>query len=174
MCLFVTIALSKCFGVAITLEKYAVYQQMQDALIHGNTSSIHNLDILADVFFPKGGLEPVCVPITYNLVCSDNESMYDANNLEDDIRYSFLWTQNYITFSTGVLLLSYSGSGITLKGFEWENSCIFMNETMLILEVSSLNCSSDIVDDSLQDLSSQVYSYQPELIKRQIYGYQVW
>lgn len=133
-------------------EAHETYQQLQAALIKGEVSSVSNLQILGDVFFPKGKSEPVCVPITYTSLCHDDTS---ANI---SAQYSgFLWTQNYIPYSTSILLLSYSKSGITLKGFEWEKSCVFMDETEISLQFNLSNCSSNaVLNDSLLDLTSQV------------------
>lgn len=142
----------QCFGATTSPEAYVTYNQVQDALIGGGISEVPNLWTLADVFFPKGGGEPACVPIKYMSLCHDNSSANVSAN------YSFLWTQNHIPYSIGILLLSYSKSGITLRGFEWERSCVFMDVTEIALEYTLYlsNCSSKVLNDSLQDLTSQV------------------
>lgn len=134
------------FGGSTTpLERYNVYKQLEQALLEGSTASVPNLQVIADAFFPKQGLVPVCVPIRYNLFCNDTSA---------DLPHSFLWTQKYIPFTTAALLLSYAKHGIILKGFEWEKSCVFMSEVDIMLQLE--NCSSEMIDVSLGDMTSEV------------------
>ena len=143
-----------------------VYKQLEDALLDGETSSTPNLKVLERGFFPMRSPEPVCVPVQYSLICSSNSSNNTADTIfseESDIEttvlnLTYLWTEYYISHTTGTLLFSFSQSGITLRGFEWEKSCIFMNTTEIVLELDSdsIDCSSKVVEDSLGDLTSQV------------------
>lgn len=149
----ITVGSKCCF--ALSPEANSVYNDLQKALINGNTSSVRNLDVLANAFFPKNAREPVCVPIKYTLPCNSSNTTLELDLLFQN--HSFLWTANYISFSTGVLLLSYSKSGITLKGFEWERSCFFINETEIELEIDPFLCDSNILSDSLKTLTSQVH-----------------
>lgn len=156
--LFAFLAVAKSLGSS--LDSYNAYDQLEQALIKGNTSSIPNLHILADTFFPKRSLEPICVPVKYTLIyLYDNDTSHDAcssasNGTETE--YSFLWTDRYLPYTTGALLLSYSQSGVTLRGFEWERSCLFASETEIVLELQSFNYSCDFLVSTLGDLSSQV------------------
>lgn len=146
--LIVLLTVGQKMGSSLSLDSYNAFKQLEEALIHGNTSSIHNLDILGDTFFPKRSAAPLCASIAYTL--EDTLSGSKVYN------HTFLWTGSYIPFSTGLLLLSYSQSGITLKGFEWEKSCLFMTKTELLLQQSSFNYSDDVIIGALGDLTSQV------------------
>ena len=134
------------------LNTYKAYNELEEALLNGNTSSVPNLHVLVDTFFPKQGLEPICAPVKFTLMDADEDG-FDWNGTN----HSFLWTDRYLPYTTGILLLSYSRSGITLKGFEWERACLFMNETVVVLELnSSFNYSNDDIVNTLGDLASQV------------------
>lgn len=131
----------------LSVEDYTAYKQLEGALLNGNTSSIPNLVKLANTFFPKRAPEPLCTIVRYTL-----EYVDDFTNES----YSFLWTASYLPYTTGVLLLSYSQSGITLRGFDWEKSCLIKNETQLVLELDSFNHSHEVLLSNLEDLTSQV------------------
>ncbi len=146
-------------------DSHGVYEHLEDALIRGNTSSIPNLKVLEGVFFPMRSSEPVCVPIQYSLKCSNAtlSDIFDGQTMLDDkesvsestdLKLTYLWTESYISHITGTLLFSFSQSGITLRGFEWEKSCIFMDATEIVLKLS-IDCTSQ-VENSLGDLTSQV------------------
>lgn len=147
MTLIALLAVAKSYGSSISVIN--AYKQLEQALVDGNTSSIPNLEILEDTFFPKQTPEPLCAVVMYTLEDTLSGNLSSVN-------HSFLWTASYLPYTTGVLLLSYSQSGITLKGFEWERSCLFRNETYLVLRLSSFNHSSDILVTALGDLTSQV------------------
>ena len=146
-------------AVAVTFgsfsDRYHVYNQLENALINGNTSSVSNLKVLEDAFFPMQIPEPVCVTIKYSLICNDDT---DLEAVEMNLTQQYLWTEYYIPYTTSILLFSFSRSGITLRGFEWEDSCLFMNTTEieLRLDSDSVNCLSKDVEDALKDLTSQV------------------
>lgn len=148
--LLVFLAVGNEKGSSLSTDTYSTFKQLEEALLHGNTSSIPNLDILADTFFPKLTTDPLCASIGY---------IIEGTLSGEACNHSFLWTGSYLPFSTGILLLSYSQSGITLKGFEWESTCLFVNKTELVLQLNSFNCSSDASTEALRDLTSQVRVY---------------
>ena len=136
-------------GVQPTKEQYDQFQLLQSALLNDNSSSngvAPNLYILEETFFPKQQPEPICVPVTYNIVFAECE--YNA---------TFLWTQYDVGVPIGSFLLSYSQNGIVLRGFDWEDACIYMDEVVLRLEIKNYNYSDEtLLQDSLKDLSSLV------------------
>lgn len=140
---------AKSYGGSISVNSYNAYKQLEQAMVDGNTSSIPNLDILRDTFFPKRTPEPLCAVVKYTI-----EDTLSGNF--SSVNHSFLWTTSYLPYTTSVLLLSYSQSGIALKGFEWERSCLFRDETLLLLSLSSFNYSSNVLVAALGDLTSQV------------------
>lgn len=97
----------------------------------------------------------MCVPVRYTLRCSTSELDFDFEESETNSS-RFLWTQSFVSFSTSALLLSYSKSGITLKGFEWDKSCVFIEEINIMLQPQDVDCSSQVLDECLQRLTSQV------------------
>lgn len=122
---------------------YEVYTMFENAVIGGNTDSTPNLAVIADFFFPKGRIEPICVPVNYSISSTDHS-------------HSFLWTEGYLPSVTAILLLSYSQSGTSLKGFQWESSCLFANQNELVLEVDTHNYSNDTIKAAFQDLTTQL------------------
>ena len=157
-------------GSSTKLENYEVYKQLELALTHGSSNSIPNTQLLADVFFPKQSLEPLCIRIRYNLLCnSTNRSVYEqpiagscfATNFSADTDDQmtditiFLWTEYHLTFPIGTMLHAFYKSGIGLRGFYWQNSCNFESETKITLPLSSLNYSRETVQNALNDLTSQ-------------------
>lgn len=147
MTLVVFLTLTKSIGVAISVDSYNAYEQLQQALLKGNVSSIPYLVVLADTFFPKQRSEPLCALIEYKVEDSLSGEVYS---------HSFLWTRTYLPLTTALLLFSFSKSGITLRGFEWEKSCLFANETELLLQPGSFNYTNDLIIDTLGDLTAEV------------------
>ena len=134
------------------MDYYTAYKELEQALLSKNTSSISNIDIIVNTFFPKRAPEPLCAIVKYTLISVDD--------LTNDT-YTFLWTASYLPYATSVLLLSYSQSGISLKGFDWEKSCLIKSETQLVLEINSFNYSlDDVVFSALEDLTSQVLGWR--------------
>ena len=152
--LFLRIASCRCGNVWFLLlavmqvsgdpTSYEVYTMFENAVIGGNTDSTPNLAVIADFFFPKGRIEPICVPVNYSISSTDHS-------------HSFLWTEGYLPSVTAILLLSYSQSGTSLKGFQWESSCLFANQNELVLEVDTHNYSNDTIKAAFQDLTTQVW-----------------
>lgn len=137
-------------ATSISSESYELYKQLQHALISNKTTSpIPNFEVLADAFFPKQSAEPVCVLVKYNIT---GDSGDDVGKYSVD----YLWTKNYMSRVITKLLFSYSQSGVTLKGFEWEQSCQFDSTANIVLETDLSNYSSDTIESSLRDLTSQV------------------
>jgi hypothetical protein len=133
----------------LSVDDYKAYRQLEDALINGTTSSIPNIDVLVNTFFPRGASEPHCAVVNYTIV---NNALTGV----DDYDHAFLWTMTYLPYTTSILLLSYSKSGFSVKGFEWEQACLLKNETQLVLEIDSLDYSKDVIHTALSGLTSQV------------------
>lgn len=158
------VAVSQSTGELSDNDSYNVYLQLEHALINGETSSIPNLKVLERAFFPMRSGEPVCVPVEYSVMCSSNSSNITLLDDTEDVsettklNLTYLWTEYYLSHTTGTLLFAFSQKGITLRGFEWEKSCDFVNTVRIALELDSdaLNCSSTVVDAPLGDLTSQV------------------
>lgn len=141
-----------------------MYSILEGALLTGqNNNSGSNLQVIADAFFPKRKLEPICVPIKYSFICNDSQAL-EGEQQENpvhcvlDYNPTFLWTNYDVTDSIGTLLFSYSHNGIAVKGFEWEKSCLVDNKTEIVLEIATLGYDMSLLDDCLGDLTAQVCS----------------
>lgn len=153
--------LSRGISASSSKDYYELYSQLEHALLTGqNNNSCSNLQVIADAFFPKGSSEPICVPIQYAILC--NESLeqrgQDEEPMQCIINYSprFLWTEYALSDNIGTLLLSYFQNGISLKGFEWEKLCLVEDNTEIVLQIATLDYNESLLDDCMEDLTSQV------------------
>lgn len=149
--LFVATAVVSLGNTSATLDHYNSYIQLSKALLESNTSLVPNLYIVLDTFFPKQSVEPVCLPIKFTL---------DIEGVAEQRNESFLWTGDYIPSFIASILFSYSQSGITLRGFVWDSSCIFVDDVELLLELNStFNYTHDVLIAALGDLTAEVLTY---------------
>lgn len=145
-----------CSCVQPTEEDHTLYSLFQIALVNGSTNGVPNLYILEANFFPSQGQSPICIPVKYTLFCdSDFSPCLEKNSHPENI--SFLWTQYDVTLPIGGLLLSYASSGIILKGFDWEDSCIYSEAFQLDLTLDSgVQFHDSAVTSGLLGITSQV------------------
>lgn len=143
-------------SVQPTEEEYTLQTLLQDALVHGDTFGASNLYILEANFFPAQGQSPICIPVNYLLSCDSG----GAPCIDDDAHArntSFLWTQYDLTLPIGALLLSYASSGIILKGFDWEDACIYSKPFQLSLTLNTTErFDVSALTTSLLGITSQV------------------
>lgn len=140
-------------------EEYTLHKALQNALVDGKVNGVSNLYVLEANFFPAQGQPPICVPVNYLIVCNTTSG---ASCLEDDgngrsQNGSFLWSEYDLSQPIGALLLSYASSGIILRGFDWEDACIYSKPFQLNLTLTTderFN-GSDVVS-ALQAITSQV------------------
>ena len=154
VCLAALLVASSC--VQPTEEDHTLYSLLQVALVNGSTNGVPNLYILEVNFFPSQGQSPICIPVNYTIFCnSDFGSCLEENSHPENI--SFLWTQYDVTLPIGGLLLSYASSGIILKGFDWEDSCIYSEAFRLDLTLgSAVQFNDSAVASGLLGITSQV------------------
>ena len=154
VCLAALLVASSC--VQPTEEDHTLYSLLQRALMNGSTNGVPNLYILEANFFPSQNQSPICIPVNYSLFCnSDFASCLKENSHSENI--SFLWTQYDVTLPIGRLLLSYASSGIILKGFDWEYSCIYSEAFQLDLTLdSAVQFDDSAVSSGLLGITSQV------------------
>ena len=119
-------------------EEYTLQKLLQDALANGTTSGASNLYVLEANFFPAQQQSPICIPVNYVLTCdSDGAPCIDDDDDVHALNTSFLWTEYDLTLPIGALLLSYASSGIILKGFDWEDNCIYSEPFQLNLTLKT-------------------------------------
>jgi hypothetical protein len=156
--IYVATLLAVSTGVQPTEEESTLQSLLQKALVDGNTAGASNLYVLEANFFPPQGQSPICIPVDYQLSCNVNSS--DAPCVDDDahaLNTSFLWTQYDLTLPIGALLLSFASSGIILKGFDWEDACIYSEPFQLNLALNtSEQFDVSILTTSLLGITSQV------------------
>lgn len=149
------VALS-CLGYSSlpTYEEYTVYEELERQLL----SNPFYIFTLAEVFYPKVGPSPICVPITYTLICSNESVIADSTDpiscTNSGFNASFLWSQYDLGTPIGPVLLSYAWNGITLKGFDWEDTCNFQKEVNFELNIT---CRSErVIQNALKALTAVV------------------
>ncbi len=138
--------LSLCSGSQPSVEDYQIYSLLETALC----SDSYNLYILAETFYPKIGSTPICQPVSYRLTCEAEVGCQDCINCTAPGGYqtTFLWTLYNVDQPIGPLLLSYANSGIALRGFEWEDACLFQDDINLNLTLT--NQSDGLRESSIQ------------------------
>ena len=144
-----------------TLEEYEVYGELEKQLF-STADGPFNLYTLAEVFYPKVGPPPICVPISYTLTienvssnCTDPIPCTDAESTS--FNASFLWSHYDLGSPIGPVLLSYAWNGITLRGFDWEDSCSFQEGLHFVLDIANVSCrSEEVVNQSLKAMTAVV------------------
>ena len=147
-----------------TYEEYIVYSELENQLLSTENGPF-NAYKLAEVFYPKVGPSPICVPITYTLICPN--AIVISNCTKDPIpctetestsfNASFLWSQYDLGTPIGPVLLSYAWNGITLRGFDWEDSCSFQKGLHFVLDIANITCcSGEVIKYAMKALSAVV------------------
>lgn len=155
------VALS-CLGYSSlpTYEEYTVYEELERLLLSEEDGPF-NIFTLAEVFYPKVGPSPICVPITYTLICPDESVIADSTDpiscTNSGFNASFLWSQYDLGTPIGPVLLSYAWNGITLRGFDWEDTCNFQKEVNFELNIANITCRSErVIQNALKALTAVV------------------
>ena len=153
--LVATLVVTIASGSQPTREQFEAYTKLEQALVNNSL----NLYILAETFCPSIGHTPICIPVKYDLQC-DQQVCDTCINCIQPVGYniSFLWTQYDMTAPIGPLLLSYASSGIGVRGFDWEEDCLFQQGIVLELNnVSFLSYSNtSLINDSLHKMTARV------------------
>ena len=160
--LILLLAALPCLGYSFlpTYEEYTVYEELERQLLSDEDGPF-NIFTLAEVFYPKVGPSPICVPITYMLTCP-NESVIESctdpiSCANSSFDASFLWSQYDLGTPIGPVLLSYAWNGITLKGFDWEDTCNFQKEVNFELNIDNITCRSEqVIQNALKSLTAVV------------------
>ncbi len=158
--LFMCIEFSPSYS-AINKRDYVTEQELELALLHSeNNYSIPNLYVLANAFFPLQEVEPVCVPVQYNILCENYPKCTSSvciNCSDSEYISNYLWTSFNVSSTIGTVLLSYALDGIDLVGFSsWEESCALIDPVLLYLKLNLSDSSENSVLSSLQKVSSKV------------------
>lgn len=143
-------------GSQPTREQFETYQQLEQALVDKSTLNLYTLE---ETFYPSIGHAPICIPVKYIINCDNQEECDACINCTQPEGYniSFLWTQYDMTAPIGPLLLSYASSGIGVRGFDWEEDCLFQQVIVLELNISSLSYSNtSLINDSLLKMTAKV------------------
>ena len=149
-----------------THEEYVVYRELENQLLSGEDAPF-KLYRLSEVFYPKVGPSPICVPITYTLTCP-NATIFDnctsdpipcAETEADSFNASYLWSHYDLGAAIGPILLSYAWSGIRLEGFAWEDSCNIDEALEFVLDIGNISCrSGEAIGEALKALTAVVRS----------------
>jgi hypothetical protein len=143
-----------------THEEYEVYGELEKQLF-STTDGPFNLYILEEVFYPKVGPPPICMPISYTLICPNanvvtncTDPIHCTDSESNSFNASFLWSHYDLG---GPVLISYAWNGITLRGFDWEDTCNFQEGLHFVLDIANVSCrSGEVVNQSLQALTAVV------------------
>ena len=153
--LVATLVVTIASGSQPTREQFETYGELEQALVNNSL----NLYTLAETFCPSIGHTPICIPVKYNILCHEEEVCDTCINCAQPEGYniSFLWTQYDMTAPIGPLLLSYASSGIGVRGFDWEEDCLFQQGIVLELYLPFLNYSNtSLINDSLHKMTARV------------------
>lgn len=131
------------------------YNKLETALVNSSL----NLYSLAQTFYPPIGHSLICIPVKYHITCDYQEMCSTCVDCTQPEGYnaSYLWTVYDVNAPIGPLLLSYASSGISVRGFNWEESCTISQETTLELAITSLNNSNEsLIMDTLLGMTAKV------------------
>ena len=115
--------------------------------LEGLRSDTNNLEKVKAAFKVKPGSVKICVPLTYNIICTDQifdpYDGYCSNNYTP----TFIWTAFDGNSISGLFLFSYASGNLNIIGFEWGGACdVYTNLTefkldpILNLTITSLPC----------------------------------
>ena len=154
VCLAAVLVVSNC--VQPNEEEYTLYNLFQQAIVSGKTAGVPNLYILAENFFPAQQQPPICVPVNYKVYCNATDP-FCLEHDDQSKNTSFLWTQYDLSLPIGALLLSYASRGIILKGFDWEDACIYSKPFQLDLILTTpAQFNDSLITTTLLEITSQV------------------
>ena len=128
----IVLVVSTASGSQPTREQFETYQQLEQGLVNKTTLNLYTLE---ETFYPSIGHAPICIPVKYIINCDDQKECDTCINCKQPEGYniSFLWTQYDMTAPIGPLLLSYASNGIGVRGFDWEEDCLFQQGIVLEL-----------------------------------------
>ena len=91
-----------------TVEEFQTYEILEKALLKAemNDRVSYNVFLLAETFYPKVGLPPICMPVNYTLRC--NESCSEHFNCSVDYKTYFLWTKYDLDLPIGKEGINYT------------------------------------------------------------------
>ena len=163
------------YGSLPTHEEYVVYKELEQQLVSGEDAS-YQLYRLSEVFYPKVGPSPICVPVTYTLTCP-NATVIDnctsrpipcVETEADSFNASYLWSHYDLGAAIGPVLLSYAWSGIRLRGFSWEDSCDLDRELRFVLDIDNISCrSGEVIKSALKAMTAVVSKTEHKLSMRE-------
>lgn len=157
VCVCLAALLVSTYSVQPTEDEYAVYKLLKDVLVNGSTDGVSNLYVLETNFFPAQSPSPICIPVEYHLHCNSSSLSTCLGDEGYSVNTSFLWSEYDLNQPIGALLLSYASSGIILKGFDWEDACIYSKTFHLNLTLTTNDTfDDDTVSKALLGITSQV------------------
>ncbi len=126
-----------------------ILDEVNRVLLEGLLKDSNNLEMIKAAFKAQPGSVKICVPLTYNITCTNQKDcLYDNEFCTNSYTSSFIWTSFNTAFSSGSLLFFYAATNIDMVGFEWGGACDvytrFLSDIKpdptLNLTISSLPC----------------------------------
>ena len=113
-------------------------QQELDAILEqGLLNSTDNQDKIKKAFNLGPGTVKICVSISFEINCTNQEEDDGCFNCSGGNPYTFIWTSfDPTTFLTGPLLLLYGTASFDIFGFEWGGACDLSDEGTVSLLIS--------------------------------------
>ncbi len=128
-----------------------ILDEVNRVLLEGLLNDSNNLEMIKAAFKAQPGSVKICVPMTYNITCTNQSYCYDKVTEEfctNSYTSSFIWTSFNTQSLSGYFLFFYASTNIDVVGFEWGGACDVYSSFLadikpdptLNLTISSLPC----------------------------------
>ena len=111
---------------------------LQRILIEAIFNVTDTVYTIKDAFLPQPGIHKICIPVTYNITCT-NQSELDQDcflNCTTGYDVSMIWTEFDSTDTAGQLLFKFASSGFSVLGFDWAGACDLSEFSTATLELT--------------------------------------
>ncbi len=99
---------------------------LQTMLNEGLLNNTQNLEKIRAAFEVEPGAVKICVPLTYNITCTDQEDCDNeatSFNCTNGYTTTFIWTKYNTNSISGSFLFFYASGNFDVLGFEWSGAC---------------------------------------------------
>lgn len=110
------------------LDDNSTGSELRQALIDGlyKMNNTKNINAIKKTFRP--GTNKICIPITYNISCTnqtwcEDDDNFSLNCTEEGLSFTYVWTDFDISKQSGQILYFFATDAFPVLGFDWDNAC---------------------------------------------------
>ena len=140
-------------------QRSALHKILNDAIFN----STDNFYIIKRAFQVEQGVHKICIPVTYNVTCTNQSVVYydhDLNcifNCTTGYNVTIIWTEFDTKNIAGKAILHYASDGFSVFGFDWTGACDVVS-SVVTLKLT-------VMASILQDLCNDTDQMDPDLLQ---------